>query len=258
MKKTLTVLTLLSVTIFASAQRTIDISLDEIIQPTEFQSTSSGTTIDGYFSCKNNGTGTLNPGDTILFGFALWNLADNSLLLQGPSGILSQDNGYVRILTKTVAPQDTVGVQFRFPTQYFVRSSLNIRFGAFCMLDITADVTSIFDPDTINNGNFVDIVWWNEYRNGVSVDEITYNDNVAVYPNPASTMLNVELLLTSYDDVVVELIDINGAVVLSENVNSAISDRAYSVDVSSIANGLYIVKVTNGDKVSTSKVTISH
>ncbi len=258
MKKTLTLLLVLSLAITTQAQKTVDISLDEIVAPTELVSTQQGTTITAYFSCKNNGTETMQVGDSLLFGFAIWNLADNQLLFGGPNGILDQSNGYIMRLQKTLAPQDTVGLRFTINSQYFVRNSLDIRLGGWCMVDINSDVTTFDDPDTDNNGNFRDITWWNEYRNGVSVDEIQYNNNMAVYPNPASSMLNIELLLTQFDDVKVELIDLNGSVVLSENVNSAISERAFSVDISDIANGLYIVKVTNGDQVSTSKVTITH
>jgi hypothetical protein len=57
---------------------------------------------------------------------------------------------------------------------------------------------------------------------------------------------------------VVELIDITGKVVLSENVSSSISNNGYTLDVSNVPNGIYIVKVVNGEQVNTSKVSVVH
>ena len=115
------------------------------------------------------------------------------------------------------------------------------------------------DSDSSNNTNFVDITWWNPQRWNVSVEDVKYNsDNIAVYPNPANDQLNVRLLFAESNAVNIELFDLTGKVVASPNRNQAISPNQYTIDVADLSKGVYILKVTNGTKVSTSKVTISH
>ena len=89
--------------------------------------------------------------------------------------------------------------------------------------------------------------------------DVAYNsDNIAVYPNPANDQLNVQLIFAESNAVNIELLDLSGKMVASPNKNQAISPNQYTLDVTDLSKGIYILKVTNGTKVSTSKVTISH
>ena len=105
----------------------------------------------------------------------------------------------------------------------------------------------------------MDIIWWNQQRWNVSVQDVAFNDdNIAVYPNPANDQLNVSLLFAESNAVNIELFDLTGKAVATPNMNQAISPNQYTLDVADLTKGVYILKVTNGTKVSTSKVTISH
>lgn len=82
----------------------------------------------------------------------------------------------------------------------------------------------------------------------IRVGETSGIDNAAaidinIYPNPASEVLNIVA-----DGVrLVEMLDVNGRVVLESRIGGAI-------DLSSLANGVYMVRVTTDAGVSTEKV----
>ena len=89
--------------------------------------------------------------------------------------------------------------------------------------------------------------------------DVAYNsDNIAVYPNPCNDLLNVELLFAESNAVNIELLDLTGKTVAFPSNSQAISPNQYTLDVADLSKGVYILKVTNVKKVSTSKVTISH
>jgi hypothetical protein len=70
--------------------------------------------------------------------------------------------------------------------------------------------------------------------------------------------LNVKLLFAESNAVNIELFDLTGKVVALPNTSQFSASNQYTFDVADLSKGVYILKVTNGTKVSTSKVTISH
>ena len=78
---------------------------------------------------------------------------------------------------------------------------------------------------------------------------------VSVYPNPAADYVNVELSGTDggYD---LRLYDLGGREVKFESVvkNSAIG--THKIDVSDLANGLYVLEVSQGDSVKKFKLSV--
>jgi hypothetical protein len=256
MKKVLTLLFLVGLTISGFAQKNLDISLDQIASPTQLQSEIGvGTRIPVKLICKNNGTDDLAAGDTLYWNALIIDLATNQIILQIPQNATS-GNAYLTAISRAVPVGDTISVGNNFSTTAYVEFSRAIRFGGSCGAINRAN--PIQDANTANNSTYVDITWWNVDRNGVSVDKVSFDNNIALYPNPANNELNVQLKYAQYADVVVELIDITGKVVLSENVSSSISNNGYTLDVSNVPNGIYIVKVVNGEQVNTSKVSVVH
>ena len=115
--------------------------------------------------------------------------------------------------------------------------------------------TSPADTDSTDNILLKEMLWEKQY--GASVSKLSYQENVSTYPNPASGVLNVSLLYAESGNVTIELLDLSGKSAVLEQPIS-VSQSNYKVDVSAIENGVYILKVTNGDTVSTSKVTVAH
>jgi len=93
-----------------------------------------------------------------------------------------------------------------------------------------------------------------EYRDKkidfASVEELNQNsETFKVYPNPANN--NVSVVINSIDNAIVEIVDVTGKVIYS----NAISNTK-NIDVSNWEKGLYIVKLTTNNKVSTQTLMV--
>ncbi|MCA6365337.1 MAG: T9SS type A sorting domain-containing protein [Bacteroidetes bacterium] len=64
---------------------------------------------------------------------------------------------------------------------------------------------------------------------------------VSVFPNPASNLLNVTFDPAGHTNIIVEIMDVNGKVVQSQVVTDGINKA--ELDVSSLAKGIYVVRV---------------
>ena len=70
--------------------------------------------------------------------------------------------------------------------------------------------------------------------------------------------MNVQVFAAQANAVSIELMDLTGkAVVRNDEVNT-ITPNSYNLNTEGLENGIYLLKVTNGDEVSTTKVTVSH
>lgn len=76
----------------------------------------------------------------------------------------------------------------------------------------------------------------------------TIANNFTIYPNPTSNLLNI----TNTLDAKVEIYNIVGSLVYSSSNNLSIT----TIDVSSFNTGTYIIKITNGTNISTSKFNV--
>ena len=98
----------------------------------------------------------------------------------------------------------------------------------------TINVTDTASPINIPAGEFR--MYGNQLPS-LSTDEVSLNNNLTLYPNPASTSLNISENVQS-----VEIFSLVGQKVMElNNVNA--------VDVSSLQTGLYMIKLTNVDGV---------
>ena len=78
------------------------------------------------------------------------------------------------------------------------------------------------------------------------------DNNLTVYPNPANTTLNVKLGSVSEKATVTVYNAIGQIVIASQEV----SDNSTEINVSTLAKGVYILKVSNGKEVSNTKFVI--
>ncbi|MCB9239788.1 MAG: T9SS type A sorting domain-containing protein [Flavobacteriales bacterium] len=88
---------------------------------------------------------------------------------------------------------------------------------------------------------------WNKTA---SVPTQAIQNDVKIYPNPANHILNVELSKTS--SATVQILDVQGRVVVS----GAIENGTGSFDLTNLTDGVYIVNVTSGSLVQSSKLMI--
>ncbi len=86
-------------------------------------------------------------------------------------------------------------------------------------------------------------------KSNVTINKIT---GLFVYPNPANRVLNISL----NDIKAIELYDVLGKKILSKTFSTLINS---SIDISKVANGVYIVKATQSNGASQiSKIIINH
>ncbi len=77
------------------------------------------------------------------------------------------------------------------------------------------------------------------------------NQQVDVYPNPTNGLINV----LANEDAIVQLMDINGSIVYVQT--SLIAGQKQEVNLQSLANGIYMIKIYNDNFVSLKKVVVN-
>jgi PKD repeat protein len=80
------------------------------------------------------------------------------------------------------------------------------------------------------------------------VEDIMDQDNISIYPNPANNTVNLEFTKAISGNAKIEISDITGRLV-STQVLSASEGKTIPIDISSMAAGMYIMKVTTGTNV---------
>jgi hypothetical protein len=80
--------------------------------------------------------------------------------------------------------------------------------------------------------------------------EVGMNNSVSIYPNPTKGELNIDLhdakgLST------VEVMDLSG-----RTIKSIDADRSFNLDLSSFDNGIYLIRVSNGNKTFTERIEL--
>ena len=84
-------------------------------------------------------------------------------------------------------------------------------------------------------------------RGATGINEVAEGE-VNVYPNPATTVINID----NAEGAQVSVFDINGRMI--SNVESASANQ--TIDASNFAKGMYIVRIANGNNVITKKVSV--
>ena len=85
---------------------------------------------------------------------------------------------------------------------------------------------------------------------GASVTGSASADMVALYPNPTTGILNV----VAVEDATVQILDLEGRVVMAQaNVNAL---QKYEMNISNLADGVYMVKSFNGSFTSMKKIVV--
>lgn len=102
---------------------------------------------------------------------------------------------------------------------------------------------------TVTIGNF----------NGMGIKNIIGTANkISIYPNPASSILNVALRQAEGANVEMTLVDVLGnEVYLAPTLRQA-QGSAYTIDISSIANGVYFINLKTSEGLLTKKLVVQH
>ncbi|MDY0142055.1 MAG: T9SS type A sorting domain-containing protein [Bacteroidales bacterium] len=106
--------------------------------------------------------------------------------------------------------------------------------------------------DTVKNGYMNDITpcGTSFIYNEIPVTTINSTFNTSIYPNPTNNTLHVEFSKVS--NYQIKILDIQGKVFLTEITNN----KTHVFDLSSLAEGVYFVKISDGKSIETNKLVI--
>ncbi len=157
-------------------------------------------------------------------------------------------------------------------TTLYTKSGATLATGPLSTTGFTPTLPSQWRNETVNlssvassNKVFVKFVATSAYGNNLYVDNInmaasSLSDNevstLQVYPNPATDVLNVNFDAKG-GNYTITVNDLTGRVASTTVITDANGTQAIAVPVSTLANGNYLVTVSNGTLVSTKHVTIS-
>ncbi len=115
--------------------------------------------------------------------------------------------------------------------------------------------TADFDPGSatvnLNSAGVFDVFILKIFQSPIGIKENSFVNNISVYPNPTSGMLNVGLEMLNDSEIKVELVTVLGQVVMSETVNRDHS----SFNIQHLPSGLFFVNlISNGKIISSRKI----
>ena len=91
----------------------------------------------------------------------------------------------------------------------------------------------------------------------LNISEFELN-TLTIWPNPANNSINVNLRDVIYDEVEIQLFDLQGRIVYQRSFEHINSDFTQTINVDDLANGSYIVSVKNGTKRATKQIIINN
>lgn len=97
----------------------------------------------------------------------------------------------------------------------------------------------VFQADNVNVASGFAANWTSA---GAGINEISGVGNIALYPNPATTSLKVQMDLEEKFEGTINILDISGRVIYTSNVNSNVGVFTENIDISSFASGFYLIK----------------
>jgi hypothetical protein len=83
--------------------------------------------------------------------------------------------------------------------------------------------------------------------------KITINNDLLLYPNPNSGIFTIKFLKPPHEKVSLHVVNTMGAVVYEKN-NMRVEEAEITFDFSSFANGVYLMRINDGQKTSTVKM----
>ncbi|MEL6943783.1 MAG: S8/S53 family peptidase, partial [Bacteroidota bacterium] len=109
-------------------------------------------------------------------------------------------------------------------------------------------ISACNDSGNIINGGEEDVPTFDFTDNSSSPSNSLQVNDLNLYPNPSSTMLNVDLTLANASASITEIVvmDITGKTVLTKQL-AANEDTQFTVDVSNFVEGMYYLFVVNED-----------
>ena len=271
MKRIYTTLALLGVfATSAFAQKTIDLSISPLfpVNGTTYANLAEGDTFYMAAIVTNNGPGTLGAGDTIVI--------TRELGMTGNPGITTTGGYLATNLPNTFAGgSDTLVWAF---VEGSVLGTLDDETDVICNFPVnaTADTSFMYIYGFNADGLFTDagidgsgnisstgnnIFFWNDVSFGApsSLEAISglKKEQLVTYPNPAVNEIGFKYDFQKNSNAVIRVTDIAGRIVLTNELgNQVVGEKAFSLDISALNNGMYQLELITDGKRAISKFSV--
>ncbi len=93
------------------------------------------------------------------------------------------------------------------------------------------------------------------FNNVIGIDNISFEKLVNVYPNPANNNLNIDFKANELNDIKVDLMDILGKTLYSTVISNT-NEFSKSINIENHANGIYLLKISNGVNQTIKRIDI--
>jgi len=173
--------------------------------------------------------------DTLVFAITIEGQVVNGAMMLGSQTTSIQLDNYYQfsLVDQSQNPQPFVSASFM---------EENGLTGTFEMCVTSYIFGTAVDSDPSNDQKCLSVT-----RGTTGINEIAEGE-VNVYPNPATTVINI----ANAEGAQISVFDINGRMI--SNVESASANQ--TIDASNFAKGMYIVRIANGNNVITKKVSV--
>lgn len=267
MKKILTSLALLGILASgAYAQKNIDLQMVPLTPTSGFElpNQAQGDTMYFYFQVTNAGSDAVTLEDTIKISCY---------------GILEAENGTEYYFTLkidstelAVGGIDTFGFyttqgenwgDSENGTVYTVFPDNSVDTFDFIIFGLDVDGALFTDPDIDSEGiasgnNYVMIDGVFGDPSGIFEVENHTKASLDIFPNPATSTVNVSYSFSATTPAAIRVTDITGRVVLNQDLGRQTpGTQQFSVDVSALNNGIYTIELITDQQRAISKLTIS-
>lgn len=92
---------------------------------------------------------------------------------------------------------------------------------------------------------------------GITINNNALDNSISIYPNPSiSGLVQVKINLADQSDITMELYDVTGKKLNSFKVDN-IRSGSYTLDLSQYSNGMYMLKCSDGNSVSSKKIMLT-
>jgi len=99
------------------------------------------------------------------------------------------------------------------------------------------------------------IVWQFNYTYNVGIESNEQGETIAIYPNPAKNIFNININTNHSSDASLNIIDITGRIVYNESITLHKGNNNKPINVSSLTQGVYIISIKN-DNINFNKKLI--
>jgi len=174
--------------------------------------------------------------------------------VNNPSYMWNSSNGF---MSNSTTPFFTLSGLGTYTLCVSVTDTLTGCSDTFCDSLIVDSLGNVFKTSTstflsANASVGIAVIASPKSTNATGIAEISKSKSISIQPNPANDFFTLKLSAT--ENTSVNIIDVTGSIVREFKINS----NASNIDVSSLSNGTYFVKVISEKNNETQKLIINH